>query len=73
MNGEREIRDRFVDYDLDLIGGKDTANLIRTGCGQLAIDFALNCPEGRELSLALTKLEEAMFWAKASIERRNNK
>lgn len=27
------------------------------------------CPPSRELSLALTKLEEAMFWANASIAR----
>ena len=28
------------------------------------------CPESRELSLAITKIEEAVFWANASIARR---
>jgi hypothetical protein len=27
------------------------------------------CPEGRELSLALSNLEEVMFWANAAIAR----
>lgn len=38
-----------------------------------ALDYAVyltnNCPHGRELSLALTKLEEVVFWANASVAR----
>jgi hypothetical protein len=30
------------------------------------------CPNSREKALAITKLEEAMFWANASIARNNS-
>jgi hypothetical protein len=47
----------------------DTYNDIRT----MALNFAniLNdlCPDSREKSLAITKLEEVIFWANASIAR----
>lgn len=33
--------------------------------------IALRVPPGREQALALTKLEEAMFWANAGISRTN--
>lgn len=29
----------------------------------------LNCPQSRELSIALTKIEESVMWANASIAR----
>ena len=36
---------------------------------QLATLLDYACEDGREKSLAFTKLEEAMFWCRASIER----
>lgn len=35
----------------------------------LALRYIQCCPDSRELSLALTKLEEAVFWANASIAK----
>lgn len=42
---------------------------IRSAARDLAIAIATLVPEGREKSLALTKAEEAMFWANAGIAR----
>lgn len=36
---------------------------------ELAMDLAAMCPDGREKSLALAKVEEAIFWANAAIAR----
>ena len=44
---------------------------IRSRAGDLAELLEGLCPESRERSLALTKLEEAVFWANASIARRS--
>jgi hypothetical protein len=42
---------------------------IRDQAKQLALTLVKNCPESRELSVALTELETAIFWANAAIAR----
>ena len=42
---------------------------VRSGCLGLAELVLSVVPSGREQSLALTKIEEAMFWANAGIAR----
>jgi len=42
---------------------------IREVAGELAHFIACNSPESREQSLALTSLEDAVFWANAAIAR----
>ena len=42
---------------------------IRATAWEFAEYLVNNCPDSRELSLAITKLEEAVFWANASIAR----
>lgn len=43
--------------------------IVRDRCGDLAQQLDEVIPAGREKALALTKLEEVMFWANAGIAR----
>ena len=42
---------------------------LRYGAKYFALNILSKCPDSRERSLALTKLEEAVMWANASIAR----
>jgi hypothetical protein len=42
---------------------------IRARAKELAGNINVQCPESREKSLAITHLEEAVFWANAAIAR----
>lgn len=42
---------------------------LRAGAKELSAYLIQRCPPSRELSLALTKLEEAVMWANAAIAR----
>ncbi|MBM4592647.1 hypothetical protein GS454_04665 [Rhodococcus hoagii] len=43
--------------------------MVREAAKGLALAFENLVPDSREKSLALTKIEEAMFWANAGIAR----
>jgi hypothetical protein len=44
-------------------------SVIRREAGELAHLLTEQCPPSRELSLAITNLEQAVFWANAAIAR----
>ena len=44
---------------------------MRAMCKHVAEEMTTLCPDSRERSLAITKLEEAMMWANAAIARNN--
>lgn len=46
-------------------------NQVRTKLKKLATELDELCPESREKSLAMTHLEEVMFWANSSIVKRD--
>jgi exoribonuclease R len=48
---------------------RDEHTSVRQSCRQLADRLNELLPEGREKSLAVTKLEEVMLWANAAIAR----
>lgn len=64
-----EVRNRFRYHKPSTEDVAMTHQAIRTVCDWVACELLEHCPESRELSLALTKLEEAMFWANAAVAR----
>jgi hypothetical protein len=63
-----DLENRFT-YHAPKLGQPETYSFLRDQAKNLAYHLVNNCPPSRELSLALTKLEEVVFWANASIAR----
>jgi len=69
MVDKEEIGVRFT-YHAPKEGQPGTYEAIRNFAGDYANCLRALCPESRELSLAITKLEEVVFWANAAVARR---
>lgn len=65
---KEEIHDRMTYHAPSDLGVKRHEQLSVTLEAALTV-IAGVCPEGREKSLAITKIEEAKFWASAAVAR----
>lgn len=63
-----EIERNFT-YHTPKPGQPEQYQRLREKAKELALLIEAECPHSRERSLAITKLEEAVFWANASIAR----
>lgn len=68
MFGIDELNKRFT-YHKPKNEQPERYKFIREQARELACNFDQECPDSREKSLAMTKLEEAVFWANAAIAR----
>jgi len=66
--GKFDLEHRFT-YHTPKEGQPEKYVAIREKAKELAFLLDDLCPESREASLAVTKLEEVVFWANASIAR----
>jgi hypothetical protein len=65
-----ELRSRFTFHPADTLRKQDRHALVRKAC-LIAAETLIEATGqmSREQSLAITKLEEAMFWANAAVAR----
>ena len=70
MNPE-DIEHRFAFHAATTEEKRNEHTSVRENCRQLADFLNDKLPEGREKALAITHLEEVMFWGNAAIARDN--
>ena len=66
---EKEQIEKCFTYHPPKDGQPEDYTHIRQTAKNLAYTFEALCPDSREKSLAMTKLEEAVMWANAAIAR----
>ena len=65
---QKDLNNRFT-YHAPKSGQPEIYTHIRAKAKELAETINANCPDCREKSLAITKLEEVMMWTNAGIAR----
>lgn len=66
---QEAARENNFTYHAPIGNQQERYQFLRNAAKELSRQFNTNCPQSRELSLAQTKLEEAVFWANAAIAR----
>ena len=66
---KEELKNRFT-YHAPQGDQAQKYETIRDYAHQFAFDLCDLCPESRELSMAITHLEDTVMWANAAIARR---
>ncbi|MFC8584212.1 hypothetical protein ACFUGD_06605 [Streptomyces sp. NPDC057217] len=64
-----DIEHRFAFHPATTDEKRDAHTSVRQHCRRLADHINETCPDGREKSLAITAIEEAMFWGNAALAR----
>ncbi|MFE0877303.1 hypothetical protein ACFW4X_21010 [Streptomyces smyrnaeus] len=64
-----DIEHRFAFHAATTDEKRDAHTSVRQTCRRAADHINDLCPDGREKSLAIARLEEAMFWANAALAR----
>lgn len=67
-----DIENRFAFHPATNGEKRDAHTSARQNCRRLAHLLNEHLPEGREKSLAITKLEDVMFWSNAALARQGN-
>lgn len=65
----RDIENRFAFHSAETETKKAEHEMVRAACRTLAKYLLEMTPSCREQSLAITKLEEVMFWSNAALAR----
>lgn len=64
-----ELKKRFT-YHPPLAGQREKYENLRESGRKMGTIILMLCPDSRERSLAITKVEEAIMWANSAIARR---